>query len=476
MRCKWPAACATLGLTCLTAVSLRGQSRDPGLLSVTVLRQAPPPAQAQGQPGALGPGPRQVSPPAPADARPGALDLAPRQASAAAPAPEGARSSAQRQASPPAAASAPAEAKQDVVAVLPPQAEAPPLAAASALAEVKQDVVAGVPPQAEALPTAPAHAATRAWRDKDSVVPDVCPVCPEVPKSLIILDGQITAGLGDRHFLFQRIGGIARLLCANFTARSPREQLGPYFNDGHLVSASVGWDRYFDTQSFPGPRLYNKSDWKVRFNQTPHDTIEDNRSDHTISSRMSDFSRGLAAALEGRSFTWHIRSWLLSDTWTKLARKVWPGVEKCVGEVQLRRSPFVGEIAGQVIAQLGLKRGGFSTLHIRRLKDVRARCNSDVPVTLRYMSCAAQSETAPVLLFTDELDEGYLKPLLAGLTALGLTVHHGDPVATRIVNELGTGPDNFLVYFVSKEIQAWASRQFFRSWHNCPPVPREPCH
>jgi len=266
------------------------------------------------------------------------------------------------------------------------------------------------------------------------------------------------AGLLDRLSVLMGVACLASTLCARVVVGSPCSMLNATANDGVPLDCEVGWSRYAAIGTADGMPLL--LDGIGRDSSSSSATRVPIAYDRRM---IEEHRQALAAAKAGKPFVWPL-SWH-DDVVGHGAFPVWSDDVTTVSKLMSNltaRAPvatygdgLTRQLRDSLLNAHGLSEGGYYTLHVRR-GDALAECDTSTPTVLAYVECQLRNEGAfssdkPMLVFTDELDQGYLRSLLDGVSHLfggARTVLHGDALLRQLYSAAlpSAAADNFVVF------------------------------
>ena len=283
------------------------------------------------------------------------------------------------------------------------------------------------------------------WNDRWGMVSapangcPIAPSCPYMPRSILVLDGQLTAGLTDRLAALWMFSSLAAALCARLVVPPPCKMFSGAHTAG--VNESVPWSHYVNLVHDDGS------------NPIIVDDGQEATRDAIVIGGLPSFSSELDAATNasraGFPFIWNMRHlWYMVPE----AYALMDYTNRC-GLVRVSASAEASTVAAAVLSNLSLRAGTYVTMHVRR-GDAKYACNTSVPELARYVQSSLhnlrntsdqtsgssadictggvlihQNCTRALLLLTDETDASYVESLVARSAAAWdpSSARHGPP-------------------------------------------------
>mmetsp|Transcript_5543 Transcript_5543/g.17465 ORF Transcript_5543/g.17465 Transcript_5543/m.17465 type:complete len:439 (-) Transcript_5543:1200-2516(-) len=250
--------------------------------------------------------------------------------------------------------------------------------------------------------------------------------CPYGRESSILVMGQGEAGIGDRMYLFSRLGLWADALCANLVVGSPRLMLSKSHNYGLEVPERRKWGDYWNaTNGDGGPLLVTNDTLLTALGSTipkKRRTLEEQRSDAELLSKprrelAEFFDRNAYSLLDStvggieeqyflarasmRPFVWRLDEAFYPNLGKQKILAVWELVEK---ELEGCRQPEIHIAGGDTpisvpivknfLAQVREPSSALITIHLRRVADQNSvvDCDTDVDAVVRGVTCALREQ------------------------------------------------------------------------------------
>ena len=284
-------------------------------------------------------------------------------------------------------------------------------------------------------------------------------------KNIIKIKGQRAAGLNDRLYLLSHFANLASYLCAYIIVDKPCKLLNvTNHGKGVQVSCDLNWS------DFNEYKRYSNSGMEPDVMILPKNQITPPKI-QLKGTNLELFEESVRLFENNTQFSWEIDTGFYS--WSKKLQKYltenlrpentsYPLINsKTQVEDQLecisppRYGKIVVTLAEKVMIKSGIK-SEFGTLHIRR-GDAIQQCNTEINRVKNYLECSLKKcdSDFPVILFTDEPSETYLKNISDVLTSLNHKMINGEKLITSVLEtEVRNGrlSDKYINNFIQFKI------------------------
>lgn len=356
----------------------------------------------------------------------------------------------------------------------------------------------------ELLKTYSRHIRSEIEEITESLAPRCKPDC-DGKNNTIFLTFDNKGGIGDRTSAIYFVSNLASYLCADLVVGRPCDLLWSSIKNQNSVDCGLEWEDFKKLRKHDGISVVRSVAEPILKRK---ELIEKSRSsmnltDLVLQGSHSDLFEKAKSAFENSTrFTWHItenyykwRSKMAAHFATNYRKYKMPYPEimrrgqepdELVCRNTLSYSDAVVKIASETLKTSDIK-SDFISFHIRR-GDARKECGTWVEKVEQYLNCSLanvdcfdKGQKHPVVLFTDEQSENYIRKIRMSVSKLGFEMVNGeDLVKTAVGKAISDGnldrkfDNNFFLFEVGNYLKQIAKYKLALrrkiSCHKCDPI------